>query len=91
MYHIQNLGGYKVKDFVYMGTPMQLILWILTTIILTNTSVDWWISWLWTAGVFFLVCLVFVFPSYVKSVFNKAKDNAKDATNRVTELHLPGN
>jgi len=77
---IYGPGGYKVKDFVYMGTPMQVILWIFTTAILTNTSVPWWVSWIWTFGVLVLVCLVFVFSALVKSTFKKAKDRAQDAS-----------
>jgi hypothetical protein len=68
-------GGYKVKDFVYIGTPMQFILWIVTVFILSTTdTIPWWVSWLWSFGVFVLVSLVFVFPSLVKSQMEKAKD-----------------
>ena len=66
-------GGYSVKDFVYIGTPMQFILWIVTVLILSNTFTPWWMSWLATFGVFLLVCLIFVFPSAVKSTMNRAK------------------
>jgi len=71
---IYGPGGYKVKDFLFMGTPMQVILWLLTTAVLSNTSTPWWVSWLWTFGAFVFVCLVFVFPSYIKSAYNKAND-----------------
>ena len=71
---IYGPGGYKVKDFLMIGTPMQLILWILTTVILSNTTVDWWVSWVWTFCAFAGVCLIFVFPSHVKSMYNKVKD-----------------
>lgn len=80
---IYGPGGYKVKDFLYMGSPMQVILWILTTAILSNTTIPWWVSWLWTFGVFVLVCLVFVFSGYVKSTFNRAKH----VSQQVGELH----
>jgi len=83
---IYGPGGYKVKDFLFLGTPMQFILWILTTVLLTNTSVPWWVSWLWTFVVFIIVCLVFVFPALVKSTFNRAKDNAKNASHQVAEI-----
>lgn len=102
LYHYQ--GGYKVKDFVYIGTPMQgnlqnfeyflfckssispctssldhsVILWIVTVSILSNTTTPWWVSWIWSFGVFALVSLVFVFPSLVKSHWKKAKDVARD-------------
>ena len=81
---IYGPGGYKTKDFLYIGTPMQLILWILTTVILSNTTAPWWLSWIWTFGVFLLVCLIFVFPYYVKRAFNKAKH----ASQHMTEIDL---
>ena len=81
---IYGPGGYKTKDFLYIGTPMQLILWILTTVILSNTTAPWWLSWIWTFGVFLLVCLIFVFPYYVKRAFNKAKY----ASQQMTEIDL---
>jgi len=79
---IYGPGGYKAKDFLYMGTPMQVILWILTTIILSNTTVPWWVSWLWTFVLFLSICLVFVCPAYVRSTFNRAKN----ASQQMTEL-----
>ena len=72
---IYGPGGYKVKDFVYMGTPMQIVLWIFTTAILSNETVAWWVSWVWTFGLFVLVCLIFVFPALVKRAFYKAKES----------------
>jgi len=72
-------GGYKVKDFLYIGTPMQVILWILTTVILSNTTIPWWVSWLWTFGVFVVTCLVLMFPAIVKSAFSRAKHATQQA------------
>lgn len=39
-------GGYKTTDFVKIGTPMQIILWVVTTALLgtTNRS-NFWLSW----------------------------------------------
>jgi len=74
---IYGPGGYKVKDFVYIGTPLQVVLWILTTLILSNETVPWWVSWLWTFGVFILTCIVFVFPAYVKMMFSKGLEAGK--------------
>ena len=74
---IYGPGGYKVKDFVYMGTPLQVVLWILTTLILSNETVPWWVAWLWTFGVFILTCTIFVFPAYVKMMFNKGLEAGK--------------
>eukprot|EP00934_Nitzschia_sp_Nitz4_P004130 Nitzschia sp. Nitz4//scaffold71_size96697//52407//56542//NITZ4_004698-RA/size96697-augustus-gene-0.145-mRNA-1//1//CDS//3329557256//4120//frame0 len=48
---IYGPGGYKYNDFVVIGTPMQLFLWILSIAFLaTTTSANWWISWLITGA-----------------------------------------
>ena len=83
---IYGPGGYKVKDFVYIGTPMQIILWILTTIFISNETAAWYFSWIWTFVAFVLVCLVFVFPYYVTAVFHKARDKARDALQRRLQM-----
>jgi len=71
---IYGPGGYKVKDFVKLGTPMQVVLWILTTLLLSRPSAyPWYISWLWTFGTFMLTCAVFVFPFMVASAFTKIR------------------
>lgn len=71
---IYGPGGYKVKDFVKLGTPMQVVLWILTTLLLSRPgSWPWYISWFWTLGTFMLTCAVFVFPFMVASAFRKVR------------------
>jgi hypothetical protein len=43
---IYGPGGYKTTDFLKIGTPMQLILWLLSTVLLaTTTSSNFYISW----------------------------------------------
>jgi di/tricarboxylate transporter len=48
---IYGPGGYTAKDFLLMGGPLQLLLWIVTTAIL-STTLPWWISWLVTSALF---------------------------------------
>merc|ERR1712194_205232 len=38
-------GKYKTKDFLKFGTPLQIVLWIYTTSLLTLHK-QWWISWI---------------------------------------------
>ncbi|KAL7454525.1 hypothetical protein ACHAWC_006139 [Mediolabrus comicus] len=66
-------GGYKVRDFLKIGTPMQLILWIFTTLILTNPSGLWWLSWVGTFIAFILVLAFLVFPAAAKDLVSKMK------------------
>lgn len=54
---IYGPGGYKSKDFLRVGTPLQLILWIFTTAMLGTPS-TWWLSWVITFGAFFLVVVI---------------------------------
>jgi len=53
---IYGPGGYKYLDFVKIGTPMQLVLWILT-IFLLGEQLPWWVSWIISAVVFLMVCV----------------------------------
>jgi hypothetical protein len=64
---IYGPGGYTTKDFLYFGTPMQIVLWILTTVILSNTGTMWYLSWIWTFAVFGFALLVLVCPSTIKA------------------------
>ncbi|CAB9507029.1 Sodium/sulfate cotransporter [Seminavis robusta] len=54
---IYGPGGYKSKDFLVIGTPLQLGLWILTTVLLGTPS-NWWLSWVVTFAAFLLVVIV---------------------------------
>ena len=47
-------GGYRTMDFIKFGTPMQIVLWILSTLYLTVIK-PWYISWLATG-----LCLVLI-------------------------------
>ena len=52
-------GGYKYMDFVAIGTPMQLILWIFSTVLLeTTTSTNFYFSWLASFAALLLVAVV---------------------------------
>ena len=49
---IYGPGGYKYNDFLLFGTPMQIVLWVLSTAFLVIEQ--WYISWV--ATFFLLVC-----------------------------------
>jgi di/tricarboxylate transporter len=42
---IYGPGGYKYNDFLFFGTPMQIVLWVLSTVFLV-TGDQWYISWI---------------------------------------------
>jgi len=50
-------GGYRTMDFVKFGSPMQVILWILSVLYLSVIK-PWYVSWLATA--FFLLFVILV-------------------------------
>ncbi|KAL3795556.1 hypothetical protein HJC23_009269 [Cyclotella cryptica] len=81
---IYGPGGYTVKDFLYFGTPMQIILWILTTVILSNNSTMWYLSWIWTSAVCCFVMVVLVCPSTIKEKFGRMKGGNYDKEQRHT-------
>ena len=46
-------------DFVRVGTPMQIILMFLSVIVVANDS-QWYLSWIITAVIFFLVSFIYL-------------------------------
>ena len=66
-----------MKDFLKIGTPMQLILWIFTTVILTNPLGVWWPSWVATFVCFVAVATTLVFPAALRDLRDRVKDGAK--------------
>lgn len=51
---IYGPGGYKYKDFLMFGTPMQIVLWILSICYLSVIT-PWYLSWLGTGLVLIIV------------------------------------
>mmetsp|Transcript_18082 Transcript_18082/g.51383 ORF Transcript_18082/g.51383 Transcript_18082/m.51383 type:complete len:1343 (+) Transcript_18082:187-4215(+) len=58
---IYGPGGYKYKDFLTVGTPMQLVLWILSIFFLSIDVDQWWLSWIITSLSLVVVVIVRVF------------------------------
>jgi hypothetical protein len=56
---IYGPGGYKYNDFLVIGTPMQILLWIATVFLLaTTTNSNFYISWLVSFGILaFFACV----------------------------------
>jgi di/tricarboxylate transporter len=46
---VMGYGGYNTKDFLVFGTPMQIVLWIASTVFLVSPS---WICWIVTFAIF---------------------------------------
>lgn len=53
---IYGPGGYKYMDFVYFGFPLQIVLWLLSTVFLSFDATLY--SW---AGTAIMLCMVIVF------------------------------
>ncbi len=70
---------------------MQIILWVLTTAILSNTKNPWYLSWIVTSSVFLFTLAVFVFPAFVKNAFKKANKSAHEAPRIVQVENVLGN
>ena len=69
-------GGYTAKDFLYMGGPLQFLLFLSTTAIVA-TALPWWLAWFVTSAMFIVVCIVRLSNGAIKSFFFKEK-NEKD-------------
>lgn len=56
-------GGYKTMDFLRFGTPMQIVLWIVSILFLSLESVPWYATWIGSVLVLLLVVLFRSFGS----------------------------
>jgi len=78
---IYGPGGYKYRDFVYVGSPMQIVLWILSIALLSSASL-WYLSWLITAAIFTIVVVVrLTNGSIASNLGGKLKMNASKESN----------
>mmetsp|Transcript_14471 Transcript_14471/g.20628 ORF Transcript_14471/g.20628 Transcript_14471/m.20628 type:complete len:715 (-) Transcript_14471:17-2161(-) len=64
---IYGPGGYKYNDFLRIGTPMQLLLWILSVILVSATGNSWYLTWAISFGVFLTVSLALTINNPMKS------------------------
>mmetsp|Transcript_10992 Transcript_10992/g.24601 ORF Transcript_10992/g.24601 Transcript_10992/m.24601 type:complete len:1321 (-) Transcript_10992:427-4389(-) len=80
-------GGYKYKDFLIMGTPMQIVLWVLSVALLAQTAASssptWYIGWIATFVVLVVVAIASISSDLGGSlckrlVTRKKKDNGGD-------------
>mmetsp|Transcript_9570 Transcript_9570/g.12172 ORF Transcript_9570/g.12172 Transcript_9570/m.12172 type:complete len:214 (+) Transcript_9570:723-1364(+) len=55
---IYGPGGYKYKDFLKIGTPMQVVLWILSVGLLSLSPDRWYFGWIFT-GATLVVTMMF--------------------------------
>jgi hypothetical protein len=72
---IYGPGGYKYNDFMAIGTPMQIVLWLLTVVLLvTTTASNFYISWIASIGALLLVVLTCVcdVKTWLKSLEEKS-------------------
>jgi len=80
-------GGYKYKDFLIMGTPMQIVLWVLSVALLAQTAASssptWYIGWIATFVVLVVVAIASISSDLggglcKRLVTRKKKDNGGD-------------
>jgi len=77
-------GGYRTMDFIKFGTPMQVVLWILSVIYLTVIK-SWYISWVATGVCLFVIALSRVGAASMGSLWprkNPRQESASDVDNR---------
>jgi len=55
---IYGPGGYKYTDFLRIGTPMQVVLWIFSVCIVSIDEDSWYISWIASSVLFIIVSVV---------------------------------
>jgi len=60
---IYGPGGYKYTDFLYFGFPMQIVLWVLSTVFLVLRP--WYLSWIFTGAILLATIAFLVFSEQV--------------------------
>jgi len=70
---IYGPGGYKYVDFLRIGTPMQIVLWIISVVFVSIESSQWYWTWVITAVVFFGTSLFLMLDINLRSIF-KVRD-----------------
>jgi len=68
---IYGPGGYKYRDFLVFGTPMQLVLWVLSIAFLVIET--WYISWIVTFFALMFVSITRVAKSSLSNWFGTVK------------------
>jgi di/tricarboxylate transporter len=76
-------GKYKYRDFLFFGTPLQVVLWISATAILTVSP--WYDSWIASGAVFLVVTFLRVLYASLRSWFGE-----KDGTEPLKPDPPPG-
>ena len=51
-------GGYKYKDFLWIGTPMQIVLWLISVALLSYSLLPWYASWIIIFAIFLIVAVL---------------------------------
>jgi di/tricarboxylate transporter/predicted amino acid-binding ACT domain protein len=70
---IYGPGGYKTVDFLRFGTPLQILLWILSVIFVSADKSKWFVSWIASAMV--LICVSMLLISNIKCNFKRSHDD----------------
>lgn len=69
---IYGPGGYKYVDFLRVGTPMQIVLWIISIIFISNPE-EWYIFWIATSVILLAVSLFFTLDMNYKAICLKCQ------------------
>jgi len=64
---IYGPGGYKYADFLRIGTPMQVILWIFSVFIISIDGSIWYITWIVSSLLFITISASMSYGSFFRS------------------------
>jgi ABC-type multidrug transport system fused ATPase/permease subunit len=74
-------GGYVYNDFLFLGSPMQLVLWIVSVALLVfTTGSNFYISWFVSFLILVLVAFYGIAMEYFK---NKIQSRRNDVPTEV--------
>jgi len=78
---IYGPGGYKYVDFLRIGTPMQIILWILTVVFIILES-QWYISWIVTGAALVVSSIALTMGSSFFNIFKSSESRKPQSTEK---------
>lgn len=60
-------------DFIRIGAPMQILLWILSVLFIVIEPSKWYMSWIFTIAAYIVVSLVLSMGSSISKLFSGCK------------------
>jgi hypothetical protein len=74
-------GEYSNKDFLRFGAPMQVLLWLSSTAMVSTNKDNWYFSWIITFAAFFVIATLrlatngSIVPQWIKNIAGRRSND----------------